>query len=238
MWRHEDIFYAAMGGGDLMQTGTPISCPEEIAERVPDFALVALATPPLMHVSAQWVTFVHLFGGGKVVFAPPGPFDPDVIWRLVAEENVNTLTIVGDAMGRPLAEAFAAAAAAGQPYDASSLFVIGSGGALLSPASKARITELLPNVMLMDGFGSSETGIVGTKAATAGGPAEGPRFTVNDQTAVLDARGRPVVPGDADRGRLPTTPRRWELRVGRSLIIQVYSHLRWRSWQAAGPTFT
>ena len=155
-------------------------------------------TPPLMHVSAQWGVFGQLYGGGTVVIPPEGRFDPDVIWRLVGDEKVNIMTIVGDAMARPLLDAYAAAADAGTPYDTSAMFVLGSGGAILSPTMKQQIATLLPNLIVIDGFGSSETGVVGSKA----GGAEGARFTVNDQTAVLDEDGRPVVPGSGQAGRL------------------------------------
>jgi acyl-CoA synthetase (AMP-forming)/AMP-acid ligase II len=149
--------------------------------------------------------FGALFGAGTVVLPPEGRFDPEVIWQLVGTEKVNVVTIVGDAMARPLLDAHAKAADAGTPFDTSSMFVIGSGGAILSPATKQQLAVQFPNVIVVDGFGSSETGVVGAKA----GGAEGARFTVNDQTAVLGDDGKPVEPGSgavgqvARRGRVP-----------------------------------
>jgi len=197
VWRQEDIFFAAMGGGDVFQSGNFIGAEDEIVERIPEVGGTILTTPPLMHVSAQWGVFHSLFAGGRVVFPPPGAFDADAIWRLVQDEGVNILTIVGDAMARPLADALAAAS-----YDVSSLIVIGSGGATLSSAAKTRLAELLPNVMLVDGFGSSETGVVGNKLHAAGDTSTSPRFTVNAQTQVLDEDGKPVAPGSGKVGRL------------------------------------
>ena len=212
VWRQEDIFFAAMGGGDPMQMGDFITTPEQITDRIPDPGMVSLPTPPFMHVSAHWGAFASLFTGGKIVLPPDGRFHPDTIWKLVGSEKVNMLVIVGDAMARPLTDALAAAAEAGTPYDTSSVLVIGSGGAILSPASKDRIAELLPNIFVVDGFGSSETGVVGTKASAAGtGPAGGPRFTVNEQTVVLDDDGQPVVAGSGAIGRLA---RRGHVPVG------------------------
>jgi 3-oxocholest-4-en-26-oate---CoA ligase len=207
VWRQEDIFFAGIGGGAPLSPENAITRPEELADRVSEVGLVTLQVPPLMHVSAQWGALTTLFGGGKVVFPPHGRFDPDAIWRVVAAEKVNSMTIVGDAMARPLIDAFAARA--GEPYDVSSLFFVGSGGAILSPATKARLTELLPDVIVCDGFGSSETGVVGGAFSTSGGPGQGPRFTVDHNTAVLDDSGRPVEPGSgvvghlACRGHLP-----------------------------------
>jgi 3-oxocholest-4-en-26-oate---CoA ligase len=155
--------------------------------------------PPLMHVSAHWLAFTTLYGGGKVVMTPGGRFDPELVWRLVAEEKANTVVVVGDAMARPLMDVLADAQEA---PDTSSLIVIGSGGAILSPSTKAKIAELLPNVMVVDGLGSSEVGVAGNRAGTDDQGEGGPRFSVNAQTAVLDDDLRPVEPGSGATGQL------------------------------------
>jgi acyl-CoA synthetase (AMP-forming)/AMP-acid ligase II len=196
LWRQEDIFFAAMGGGDPFQMGDWIKTPEQIGERVAaSTGMAALPTPPFMHASAHWLAFHTMFTGGKIVIPPGGRFDPPTVWHLVSSEAVNTVVVVGDAMARPLADEFAAKR---DQYDASSVFAIGSGGAILSSSTKAQLAELFPNVLVVDGFGSSETGTLGNAAAGASGP----RFTVNDQTAVLDDDGNPVEPGSATVGRL------------------------------------
>jgi acyl-CoA synthetase (AMP-forming)/AMP-acid ligase II len=202
VWRQEDIFFAAMGGGDVFQSGNFINTPEELDERIPETGATILTTPPLMHVSAQWGVFSQIFGGGRIVFPPSGPFNADNVWRIVQDEGVNIITIVGDAMARPLADAYAKAGEGGASYDASSLIVIGSGGATLSSTAKGKLNELLPNLMIVDGFGSSETGIVGNKLHAAGDTSAQPRFTVNAQTNVLDEIGKPVEPGSGNVGRL------------------------------------
>jgi 3-oxocholest-4-en-26-oate---CoA ligase len=202
VWRQEDIFFAAMGGGDVFQSGNFITTPDEIVERMPEVGGTILTTPPLMHVSAQWGVFHSMFAGGRIVFPPQGAFSADAIWSLVADEGVNILTIVGDAMAQPLADAIESAAAAGTPYDVSSLIVIGSGGAVLSNTAKTRLAELIPTIMVVDGFGSSETGIVGSKLHSAGDTSSAPKFTVNAQTQVLGEDGKPVAPGSGQVGRL------------------------------------
>ncbi|MBV9487920.1 MAG: acyl-CoA synthetase [Frankiaceae bacterium] len=202
VWRQEDIFFAAMGGGDPFQMGNFLTTPEEIVERIPETGGTILTTPPLMHVSAQWGVFHSMFAAGRIVFPPHGAFDPDAIWSLVASEGVNILTIVGDAMAQPLADAIERASAAGKPYDVSSLIVIGSGGAVLSTTAKSRLATLIPTIMVVDGFGSSETGVVGSKLHSADDTSTAPRFMVNAQTNVLAEDGTPVVPGSGQVGRL------------------------------------
>jgi len=227
VWRHEDLFFAAIGGGTPLEPERAIRRPEELVERVLDVGMVAMQTPPLMHVSSQWGALVALFAGGKVVLPAGRGFDPDAIWRAVADERVNSITIVGDAMARPLVDALAAAAAAGTPYDTSSLFVIGSGGAILSPTTKARLTDLVPNAIVVDGFGSSETGIVGAGMTTSSdrNKMSGSRFQVDEYTAVLDGAGLPVEPGSgvvgrlAHRGHLPLGYYKDEAKTAASFIM-------------------
>ncbi|HEX6476225.1 MAG TPA: acyl-CoA synthetase [Acidimicrobiales bacterium] len=199
LWRHEDIFFAAMGGGDPLQAGNFISRPEELVDRLLDPGMVTLATPPLMHVSAHWLAFTSLFSGGRLVVTPQGRFDPETVWDLIDQEKVNVLVIVGDAMARPLADAFQEAT-----HDTSTLIVIGSGGAILSPSTKQALSALVPNALIVDGFGASETGTVGSRSSLPGSTAgdELPRFTLNEQTTVLDDQLRPVVPGSDATGRL------------------------------------
>ncbi len=71
VWRHEDIFFAAMGSGDPTTMQGPITEPGQIVERVLPTGAVMLMTPPLMHVSAQWGAFSMMYGGSKVVLAHP-----------------------------------------------------------------------------------------------------------------------------------------------------------------------
>ncbi len=142
-----------------------------------------------------------------MVLTSPGSLDGDEVWSLVAREHANILTVVGDAMARPILDAFAQEPSR---YDASSMFVFASGGATLSRATKNQIATLLPNVIIVDGLGSTETGVSGSRARMPGSEVtDGARFTLDDRSAVLDAAFRPVLPGSgavgqlARRGRVP-----------------------------------
>jgi acyl-CoA synthetase (AMP-forming)/AMP-acid ligase II len=198
VWRHEDIFFAAMGGGDPLRSGKPIASPEELVSRITPEPVIALAAPPYMHAAAQWLLWSELTTGGTVVTTRRGAFDPAEIWRLVDAERVLLLLIVGDAMATPLCDAFEAAAGR---IGAKSLFAIASGGALFSPAVKQRLAALLPGRMLLDGLGSSETGTLGTEAPGGAGKG-GARFRVGSDTAVLDGELWPIAPGSGTVGQL------------------------------------
>jgi 3-oxocholest-4-en-26-oate---CoA ligase len=198
MWRSEDIFFAALGGGGFGQP--PITKPEELADRIPaeDARAIPMVNAPMMHGGGQWMAFITFYGGGTVVLNCDRHFDPDRIWRTVERERCNSVMVVGDAMGRPLAEALAAP---GATYDTSSVIIVGSGGAILSPPVKEQLRAELPNAMVMDSFGASETGATGSVYDTQG-PAAGPRFTMGEFMTVLDGELRPVESGSGVVGRL------------------------------------
>ncbi|MGH2662320.1 MAG: acyl-CoA synthetase [Actinomycetota bacterium] len=218
MWRQEDLFFTALGGGN--PTGDPIDRPEQLAENaVARPTVVQFPVPPLIHGAAQLGVLIGLFWGDKVVLVPR--FDANGVWETVERERVNTITIVGDAMARPLAEALAADPEA---HDLSSLVYLGSTGAVLSPSVKEQLRGLLPNTIVTENFGSTETGFQGMEAP--GGPPEGGglRFMMNDRTTVLDDDLRPVAPGSgvvgklARRDRLPLGYYKDEERTRRTFV--------------------
>jgi fatty-acyl-CoA synthase len=198
MWRAEDIFFAALGGGGYGQPS--IKAPEELAERVlPDGEFsVNLVNAPMMHGGGQWVSFICFYAGGTVVLNTDHHFDGERVWRHAARERVTSIMVVGDAMARPLAEALDHLP---DDVDISSVKGIGSGGSILSPAIKDHLRAQLPGVTVVDSFGASETGAAGS-VLDFGGPAQGARFTVNEQMTVLDEHGRTVAAGSGEVGHL------------------------------------
>ena len=197
VWRQEDIFFAAMGGGGW--GSRPISRPGELVDRIPTGdrpGAAMLVTAPLMHGNAQWASWSAFFMGGTVVLYTEPTYDGAAVLRLISDERVISVALVGDAMARPLAEAVAAAPPG--TYDTSSLLAIGSGGAMLSAAVKEELSTLFPGVLIMDRFGASESGAQG---AVEHGE-RGPVFAMGPDTTVLDDDLRPLTPGDGQIGRL------------------------------------
>jgi acyl-CoA synthetase (AMP-forming)/AMP-acid ligase II len=195
MWRQEDLFFAGMGGGDPM--GVPASRPEEVAEKaVNRGSLTMFPVPPLMHGAAQLGTWIGFMQAAKVVLVRK--FDALDVVQTASREGVNSLSIVGDAMARPIAEALAGPL---KGIDFSTVFAISSAGAIFSQSVRDTLQELLPNIILMDNFGASETGFQGTGKAGSS-PEAGLKFTVNERTTVIDEQMKPIVPGSGDIGRV------------------------------------
>ncbi len=152
---------------------------------------------PLTHGAAQWVATGNALNGSKMVLSTARKMDPAEVWQIAADQKAMIMGLVGDAQARPLIEELAKDPAR---FDLSSLFLISSGGAILSPAVKETYAEILPNVIMYDALGASETGYQGTHA---GADEQGrPQFTFGDHTIVIDDEGNPTKPGDGVVGRL------------------------------------
>jgi acyl-CoA synthetase (AMP-forming)/AMP-acid ligase II len=194
LWRHEDV-WRTLGGGIDFASGERLADEWEQIRRgtAGPAGMVRLATAPLIHGSAQWSTLPALFAGDTVVLMPQ--FDPNEIWRAVQRYRVNTIVMVGDAMARPLIEAYEQ-----EQYDASSVIAVSSNGSIFSATVKDQYLKLLPNVIITDAIGSSETGFTGLGFVSAGTKkAEGPTVTAGPSTIVIDEHNRPVGPGEIGR---------------------------------------
>ncbi len=179
LWRQHDIFMTSFGGRSLY-TGELTTSYDDIAKRCaesPGTKLMVL--PPLMHGAAQWAVFTAMNTGQSVVFSPvTSHLDVDDVVRTVEREKILAVTVVGDAMARPLAEAFERTTA-----DLSSLAVVANGGAQLTPTAKQRLIDAKPNLMVVDGVGSSETGAQMTHMSAPGAVSTG-KFTAGPDTFV------------------------------------------------------
>ena len=198
VWRHEDALYACIGGGDPMRMLGPVDEPAQMLDRiVPSFVFHPVA--PLMHAAGQWTMLSLLFCGGKNVLLD-GSLDPAEVWRTIEREGVNTISVVGDAVVKPMLDAWEAEG----PFDVSSLLAIGSGGAPLTPSTRARALSLLPSVTITDGYGSSETGAQTSRSFTVDGGSETfTAFGTDRSTAVIDPETRTLVePGSGVTGRV------------------------------------
>ena len=205
VWRHEDLLFAALGGGN--PGGDPADSPAEVVEHARVGRIRCLPASPFTHGTAHWMALTTLLNGGTVLVDTGLTFDAIRLWSLAEREAATMLVIVGDAFGRPLADALEREPDRWQLDD---LLVILSGGAVLSGTVRQELLGQLPWAVVVDGYGTSETGGQGQMPLWAGQAAPTlPRFHVDETTAVLDDAGRPAPPGSgligrlARRGRIP-----------------------------------
>ncbi|MFJ1555140.1 acyl-CoA synthetase [Streptomyces mirabilis] len=202
MWRQEDLFFSGLGGG--APTGEPVTKPEELAERVAagGEGITFFPTPPLMHGTSTLTAFIGFNFGQRVVIHRK--FVPEEVLRTVEKEKVTSMSLVGDAMLRPLIDALRGPM---KGTDCSSMFSVSSSGAIMSETVREQFQSLVPNVMLLNNYGSSESGFNGTATADSGA-GQGFRLRVNSRTQVVDpATYEPVAVGEpgrvAQRGHVP-----------------------------------
>src|SRR5207244_4432362 len=153
---------------------------------------------PLMHGAAQWVALATFFGGATVILSPDTRLDAGRLAELIAAEGATVVTIIGDAVGRPLADALHAR----PDLDVSAVRVILNSGATVSPPVKDDIMARMPGAFVYDTFGSSESGTFAKSTSGTGNtPAQG-RFAPREDAVVLDEELQPVQPGSGVVGRL------------------------------------
>jgi acyl-CoA synthetase (AMP-forming)/AMP-acid ligase II len=192
MWRQEDLFFAGLGGGNPQ--GEPVEKADEVAPNaVARGVMTMFPAPPLMHGAAQLGCLISFNWGQKIVLMPK--YSGPAALELIEREKVNTVSLVGDAMARPLAEALDGA------RDLSSWIAMSSAGAILSDAVKEQFREHLPNLIILDSFGATETGFQGS-AAAGSSPEAGLRFAMNNETMVVDDDLNPVAPGSGVVGKV------------------------------------
>jgi len=200
LWRQADIYVSGMAGTDDTTEEAILDASSNGAGAGGPWYPV----PPLMHAAAQWTAFSGLHQGATVVLHDDsGGFDARTILQVAEREHVLLMSIVGDAYAGPIVEELRR-----RPYDLSSLLILGTGGAATGEQHKEALIDLLPNLVIRDGYGSSETGGMAYGARTKNSKSEG--FVPSAGATVASAdRTRFLQPGDeeigwtARRGRVP-----------------------------------
>ncbi|KZX56552.1 AMP-binding protein [Halioglobus sp. HI00S01] len=188
MWPHKAVFFAAMGGGGWFHPDGAISQPEQIVDRIGDFPIVGMALAPLMHGACWWYACIQMLAGNTVVLSPYRSLVGEEVWDIVAREKVNAISIVGDAMAVPLLDALEANP---ERWDLSSIFSVGSGGAVFSESKQEAFKTHFPNVFITNSFGSSESGNMGMDGGGKKGQGLGNVTKSEFMSVITDVEGEP-----------------------------------------------
>ncbi len=160
------------------------------------------AVSPLMHAAGLWTAFAAIMNGLPVILYDTGKkLDPPLVWRTAEREKVGMMTMVGDAYAAPLVDELQRGS-----YDLSSLYAIGTGGAATNPKYQRALLECLPQLTLINGYGSSETGNMGFGHSRHGTQSQ--TFMFREGGLVLsEDYSRFLQPGETEIG--------WVARAGR-----------------------
>ena len=195
LWRQSDIYVSSMVGADHESA-------QEIHDKVRAGGAPWFAVSPLMHAAGMWTAFSAIMAGTPVVLYDTSKnLDPRSVWQTAEREKVGLMTMVGDAYAAPLV----AELRRGQ-YDLSSLYGIGTGGAATNLKYQRALLELLPQITLINGYGSSETGNMGF--GRSHGDTRTDTFALREGGLVLsEDYGHFLAPGEQGVG--------WAAREGR-----------------------
>ena len=206
MYAHRDLSQAMMLGYDLRGEPRPQTAADLAASvrRRADAgeAPVTLAASPLMHGTGLWGgAFVALGLGGAAVSIRSMSFDADEVWRVVERERVSDIAIVGDVFARPILASLRRAAAAGRPYEISSLKRVLSSGVMFTSDTKRGLLEFA-DMVIIDSMGATEGGMATSVVSRASPPGPTAIFQKNPTTRVFRDDGQEVVPGSGEIGML------------------------------------
>jgi len=202
LWRQADALVALLGVRNR-RTGQQWESLEEKLAATPKRPRRVMPLAPYMHGAAQWGALQALVDGNTVVIPDQvHRFDPSDVLATIAAKEVAVVTLVGDAFGRPLADALEA-----DPRDLPSLKVLLSGGAALNAVHKERLIAGVPGLTITETIGSSETGVQGRMLGLAAGrpmfAREASALVISeDMTKVLEP-GHEGTGWLATRGRVP-----------------------------------
>lgn len=187
MWRQSDTYVVSMNGADHESV-------DEIHAKLGFEGQPWFAVSPLMHAAGMWTAFAGLLNGLPIVLYDKTRFDPSAVLETAEREKVGMMTMVGDAYAGPLVEELRNGS-----YDLSSVYAIGTGGAATNPKHQQALLELLPQITLINGYGSSETGNVGFGRSQHGDQKD--TFVLREGALVLSENyGRFLQPGEQEVG--------------------------------------
>jgi fatty-acyl-CoA synthase len=158
---------------------------------------VVLPAPPLMHGTGLMGGMRGLLTGGTVVMLGCRRFDAVELWDVVEREQVQLLTIVGDAFARPMLEALDA-----EPgrWNLGQLRSILSAGAMFSEPVKRGLLRHLADLKLIDQLGSSENSGGATSVSRSGQLEDTAAFRPLPGVRVIGDDGCDVLPGSGQVG--------------------------------------
>lgn len=198
MWRHDDLFQVLGAGGNVRLGVPPCANMEELLARIQNAPRpVNMPLPPIMHGTGLLSAIGAMAGGGTCVTLPGRSFEPGLALQAIEKHKVTAVTIVGDAFARPMLEELDENPG---KYDVSSVGLISSSGVMWTREIKAGLLRHNENLLLSDGFSSSEAIGLGTSLMTKDAEIEVASFTLGPNCRVFDENHNEVLPGSGESG--------------------------------------
>ena len=203
MWTHDDLREITLQGARRMG---PV--PETLEAFAAHTKTVGpggriLPAPPLMHGTGLLTAMGAMLSGGCVITLEAETFDAEELLATIDAHKPTSMAIVGDAFAKPILNALNTAPG---KYDVSSVASIVSSGVMWSLEVKQGLLEHMPQVMLMDGFSSSEALGMGASVTAKGMDTPTAKFMLGERCKVFDENDNPVEPGSGIPGIVAIGP--------------------------------
>lgn len=155
---------------------------------------------PLMHGAGIHVSQTTLLYGGTVILTSSTGFDAEQLLNAIETTRGEYMVIVGDAFGKPLLDALNKEP---QRWDLSSMRSILSSAMTFSIKTKKGLLEHLPNIVVVDTLGASETPSIAMSVSMKGAVSDKElELPVNAETKVFNEDYREIEPGSNEVGML------------------------------------
>jgi acyl-CoA synthetase (AMP-forming)/AMP-acid ligase II len=160
-----------------------------------------------MHGTGLFNAMSNAMVGGCIVTLSGRRFDPEELLDTIESQQVNSMSIVGDAFAKPILRTLDAHPGR---WDISSLRVIVSSGVMFAAETKEGLLRHNRRLIMVDALGSSEaigmaqntTTIDGTTNGSLDGRSRTATFVLGPNTRILTEDGRTVEPGSNEIGRV------------------------------------
>lgn len=200
VWRQQDLVWAAL---NTVRRNAPIPSVPALAAQAAarEAPLVLLPGGPLLHGQSQWVFARALLAGGTAVLSTDAAFSATGFLDLASASGATAITLLGDTMAREVASALIA-----EPdrWDLTALAGVSSTGSALSEAALGLLREAFPDKVVVDSYGTLETGVTGSRADDGSASAPGTaRFFVGREVQVFSEASTAV--GTGEEGLLART---------------------------------
>lgn len=196
MWRHDPLRRALLNPALVERVPQNLDEHLEIVKAA-GRGTISMPACPLMHGTGLLTAISALAAGGTVVTLENPHFDAVEMWTAVDRHRVQQIVIVGDAFAKPMLRALDEAPG---KYDVGCVASIVSSGVMWSSEVKRGLLKHMPQVVLLDSFGSSEGVGFGLSIMTAAGVIETAKFQIGDNVKVFSPEGREVAPGSGEVG--------------------------------------
>jgi fatty-acyl-CoA synthase len=196
MWRHGDLRQTQLNPALMPVVPTNVAEQAEIV-RAQGPGNRFIPACPQMHGTGLLTSFGTLCGGGCVITLEGANFDPVELWQVTADRKAQQIALVGDAFAKPMLRALDENPGR---WDLSSLISMISSGVMWSQEVKHGLIGHIPQVVLMDSFGSSEAVGFALSATSKDGEVATAKFAIGTDVAVFTPDHKPVLPGATEPG--------------------------------------